>query len=125
MYVKYRQCGMRPALQPPPIVFIVGWAILYALVGVSLFTYWRHVERSWSFEMIFGTLSVAAMMSWWLVFSLVCRPRLAFAALCVILALIVATAGLFYKAGGRLSALFLLPLVAWLVFACYLSWASM
>jgi tryptophan-rich sensory protein len=118
-------CGRRSTLTPPPWVFVVGWTVLYVLVGIAGMLAWRRTGRRLDRRPIptFAIL-VASLVFWWLTFSNICAPRLAFASILALLLVAASTAGLFAIEGERLGATLLCPLVAWLVFASYLSGVS-
>jgi tryptophan-rich sensory protein len=69
-------------------------------------------------------VSILVMMLWWRVFSNVCMPRAAFASLLLVTAGVLAAAAFLYKDGPIASAALLAPLLAWLSFACLLTFMA-
>jgi tryptophan-rich sensory protein len=119
---EFRQCGPKSPLQPPGWAFGVAWSVLYAIAGVALALAWRDSGRNpRSFGFVALCVALLVMMAWWVVFSNVCMPRAAFASLVAVLVLVASTAELLRRRGSRRSAALLLPLIAWLCFACVLA----
>ena len=118
---KYRPCGRRPALQPPGWAFGVAWPLLYLLAGASAALAWRRAGRRWSRGLVALAVALAALMAWWVVFANRCSPAAAFAAIVPAAGSVVAAAALMWADGADASAALLLPLVAWMAFASYLS----
>ncbi len=121
----FRQCGRRPALQPPGWAFGVAWVVLYALVGVAGMLAWRHAGRRWHNNVSIYVTAIGFMMLWWVVFSNWCAPLIAFTTLLSSLGSVAASMAVLYHAGAVASAWLTAPLVAWLAFASYLSYAAM
>lgn len=120
----YRQCGIRPALQPPGWVFAVAWTVLYAITGVAGFLAWRRSGRRLTAALTAFVVAIVYMMLWWVVFSNVCTPRLAFAGILTVLAGVAAAAVMLLRAGARAPAALMAPLLGWLCFASYLTYKS-
>jgi len=122
----YKQCGIRPSIQPPGYVFGIAWTILYTLYGGSCLAAWIESKRTWTLGLITSFISLFALTTWSLVFlnSGWCYPCYAFIAILVNLGLVVGTVVLYVRDKMYLAASLLVPLVAWLVFASYLSFLS-
>ena len=120
---KERICGKRSALQPPGWVFATVWPMLYILMGISIFTFWRKTERkaSWPFYMfIVGTL---LLQVWWVIFNKICAPMYAFISLVAIAVYFAITAISLYRI-SHISTYCLIPLLVWLSFASYLTYKT-
>lgn len=108
-------CGVRPKWQPPAWVFSVVWPVLYLLLGIQGMLQWRRAGRSWSPGLTLWSALTASLLVWWPVFSLwACAPLLAFLSL-------LAIAALCWYIVIAMRAYLLVPLAAWLAFACVLS----
>ena len=118
-------CGKRPALQPPGWIFATVWPILYILMGISIFTFWRKTERkmTWPFYMfIIGTI---LLQVWWVVFNKICAPKYAFGSLVAIAIYFLSVVISFYKySHSRVATYYLIPLLMWLSFASYLTYKT-
>ena len=120
----YRVCGKRPSLQPPGWVFGVAWTILYALVGVAAVLAWRRSGRRWTRGLVALALAFGLLVAWWLTFSNICAPVMAFIAIVASALAVVAATWQLHADGDRTSAALLLPLVAWMSFASVLSFQA-
>ena len=121
---KYVQCGRRPSLQPPGYVFGVAWTLLYALYGAAACSAWRGGGRRVTPALAAAAVTLAALVAWSVVFFNACMPSAAFAAILALLGLASAVAALYGVEGRTTAAALSVPLVAWLAFASYLSFAS-
>lgn len=98
--------------QPPGWVFGAVWPVLYLLLGVALY---KSCKLTNAFALLVAL--IVALNTWWLVFAARCRPLLALLSIAVI-ALYVCVLLIMYP---KLRYL-LMPLLAWLTFATYLSY---
>jgi tryptophan-rich sensory protein len=112
----------RPAWAPPASVFGPVWSTLYVLMGVAAWLVWREPPQGGRARaLVLFTLQLAINALWsWLFFAWH-SGGLAFADVLLLLALIVATVGAFWRV-RRLAALLLLPYLAWVGFASALTW---
>ena len=111
----------KPAWAPPAKVFGPVWSALYALMGVAVWLVWRSPGyRQAAIGLFAAQLAANALWSW--LFFAWHRGALAAVEVVVLLGLIVATMVAFWRT-SRLAALLLLPYVAWVSFACALTWA--
>ena len=115
---------VRPTWAPPGWLFGPVWSALYLLMGLSAWLVWR--LHGWqgarSALMLFvAQLAVNALWTW--LFFVWQHGAAAFVEIIVLWALIVATVILFYRL-HRLAALLLLPYLAWVSFACALTYAT-
>ena len=113
----------RPAWAPPAGVFGPVWTLLYAMMGLAAWLVWR--EGGWSAQrpallLFLIQLGFNALWSW--LFFAWHRGGLAFAEILLLLALIVATLMLFWRA-RRSAALLMLPYLLWVSFASILNYA--
>jgi benzodiazapine receptor len=113
----------RPAWAPPSAVFGPVWTVLYALMGVAAWLVWR--ARGWSRASGPLLLFVAQLMLnalWtWLFFAWQ-QGAWAFADIALLWLLLVATVLAFWRV-RPLAGMLLLPYLAWVSFACALSWS--
>jgi len=108
-------------LTPPDIVFPIAWFVLYCLIAVSGYLLWQHRRQPKAkLALVFYFLQVLLNWAWtplffyfhWVGVSLVCIiVMIIFTLITIILARNV------YK----LSALMLIPYLAWIIFAGYLN----
>ena len=111
---------IKPALQPPPVVFRIVWPVLYILLAVSaalVLTNPQHTENTLLLYAINGVLNVL----WTYAFFTLQNPA---GALFVLLLIITAAILLFahvYRT-GKTAAYLLIPYILWLFFALYLNY---
>ena len=113
----------RPAWAPPGWLFAPVWGLLYLLMGVSAWLAWRsRASRPATAALFLFVLQLAANALWsWLFFAWK-QGLLAFAEILVLWMLILATTVAFWRL-RRLAAVLLLPYLAWVSFACALTYA--
>lgn len=112
-----------PPYAPPGWLFGVVWPVLYVLMGISAYLvqktdfydagkkraflfYYLQLGVNFFWSIFFFKFQMYAFSFWWLV---------------LLLALVIATAVLFYDR-SRASGWLMLPYVAWLSYAAYLSY---
>ncbi len=114
----------KPPLNPPSWVFGPVWAILYTLMGISLYRVWMYARRSppsgarASFTPFMVQLALNA--AWSLLFFGLRQPMLAFIGLVALLLAIIATIRAFVRVDGIAAGL-LVPYAVWVTFAGYLN----
>ena len=111
----------KPSWAPPAAVFGPVWSALYALMGVAAWLVWRSPGSKGAALGLFGAQLAANALWSWLFFAWH-RGALAAVEVLVLLALIVATIGVFWRT-SRLAALLLAPYLLWVSFASVLTWA--
>jgi tryptophan-rich sensory protein len=116
-----RLCGKVPMSQPPSWVFAVVWPILYLLMGIVLMVVWRGEGRRFTSLILWFLVGIAGLQVWWLLFTQWCQPWLAFASLVVLAIVFIGIINRIWRRHG-LIAILMIPLVAWLSFASYLSY---
>ena len=122
---KYVPCGNKPSIQPPGWVFGVAWTILYVLLGIASYLLWIGSKRNiGSSSVISLILLIAALNLWWIVFSNICNPKLAFASIVSILLQSIVTMQILFTNKQNVPGWLTLPLVLWLTFASSLSYLS-
>ena len=113
---------IRPPLSPPPWLFPVVWAILYALMGVSAYMIWNNrkseIRRSSALRLYY--IQLAVNFSWSIFFFRFRALGLA-AAVAVILFLLVGAMILSFRRISPLAARLNIPYLVWLGFASYLA----
>ena len=119
---QYAAWAEKPPLSPPPVVFVVVWIALYALMGVSAA---RIASRPPSQER--GTalrlylLQLGVNFLWSILFFNLRAYRFAFFWLVLLWALIVRMA-LSFRELDRIAAHLQLPYLLWVLFAGYLNY---
>lgn len=119
----YRQL-IRPAWAPPASAFAPVWSVLYILMGVAAWLVWR--ERGFSGAR--GALSLflvqlAANALWTWLFFVWRLGALALAEIAFLWMLVLGTLVAFWRVRPLAGAL-LLPYLAWISFACALTFAT-
>ena len=111
----------KPALMPPGWVFGAAWTILYVLLGFSLaMILHARGARGRGLALTLFLLQLALNFAWSPLFFAWHRVGAAFWLILLIIALTLAAAFLFWRI-RRVAALLLLPYLAWLSFAAYLT----
>lgn len=113
----------RPPWAPPAAVFGPVWTVLYALMGLAAWLVWR--ARGWTRAMgplllFVAQLALNALWTW--LFFAWQQGALAFADIALLWLLLVATVVVFWRI-RRIAGVLLLPYLAWVSFACALSWS--
>jgi tryptophan-rich sensory protein len=110
----------RPGWAPPGSVFAPVWTALYALMGVAAWLAWRRAGFSRAHWLFIAQLAANALWTW--LFFAWRQGALAFVEALVLWALIAATVAAFYRI-RRLAAALLLPYLAWVTFAAFLTFS--
>jgi benzodiazapine receptor len=113
----------RPSWAPPAWLFAPVWSALYLLIAIAAWLVWRrHGWRGAAVALGLFLAQLAANALWsWLFFAWR-QGALALAEVVVLWVLIVATLVAFHR-GHRLAALLLVPYLAWVTFACALTYS--
>jgi tryptophan-rich sensory protein len=114
----------RPAWAPPAWLFAPVWTVLYALMAVAAWLVWtdsglRGARTALALFVV--QLAVNALWTW--LFFVWRMGGAAFAGILVLWLLIAATAAAFARR-RPLAAFLLLPYLAWVTFACALSFST-
>lgn len=115
---------VRPTWAPPGWLFAPVWTVLYILMGVAAWLVWREhgfKEGRTALGLFIVQLGANALWTW--VFFVWHRGALAFAEVILLWCLILATAASFRRL-NVLAAALLLPYLAWVTFACALTFAT-
>jgi tryptophan-rich sensory protein len=113
----------RPPWAPPAWLFGPVWTTLYVLMGIAAWQVWRaHGLGGARLALGLYVVQLAANALWTWLFFVWHLGAAAFAEIVVLWALIVATAMAFRRLHAP-AALLLLPYLAWVSFACVLSYA--
>lgn len=113
----------RPGWAPPASVFGPVWSMLYLLMGVAAWLVWRErrrLEVDLPLALYLVQLGANALWSW--LFFAWHRGALAFGEVLLLLVLIAATTGAFWRV-RPLAGMLLLPYLGWVGFASVLTWA--
>ncbi len=112
----------RPAWSPPNAVFAPVWTTLYLCMAVSAWLVWkREIVRSTWLPLLVFLLQLAANAAWSWLFFRRHRIDLAFLDILILLVLIMATLGLFFRR-SRIAGWLLIPYLAWVLFATALNY---
>ncbi|MDK2974474.1 MAG: translocator protein [Methanofollis sp.] len=114
----------RSPLNPPPWVFGPVWTVLFVLMGVSLFLLWREGTGKKQVNtalMVFG-LQLGLNVLWSALFFGLQSPFLGLIEIILLWFAILATILLAFRV-SRPAAYLLVPYLAWVSFAAYLTWA--
>ncbi len=114
---------VRPDWAPPGWLFAPVWSMLYLLMGIAAWLVWRGPGfRGARIALALFLVQLAANALWtWLFFAWQ-KGALAFGEILVLWALILATVIAFWRVRPLAGAL-LLPYLAWVSFACALSYS--
>ena len=114
----------QPPLSPPGWLFPVVWTVLYILMGIASYivleTPSSDDETKKAFMAYF--LQLGFNFFWSIIFFSLGAYEVAFAWLCVLLALIVVTTVRFWRI-NKWAGILMLPYIAWVSFAGYLNLA--
>jgi tryptophan-rich sensory protein len=103
------------SMQPPGYVFAIVWPILYLLLGGAMH---RVQGTTRALSALFALM--LALNAWWIRFGNTCEPRTSLYAIIGVLCMAL-TVTWYVAQADRAAAAMLVPLVAWLCFATYLS----
>lgn len=118
----YREL-VRPEWAPPAWLFGPAWTILYALMAIAAWLVWReHGFRGARRALALFLVQLAANALWTWLFFVWRQGAWAFAEILLLWLLIAATL-IFFARLNRLAALLLVPYLAWVTFACALSYS--
>jgi tryptophan-rich sensory protein len=115
---------VRPSWAPPGWLFAPVWTVLYVLMGVSAWLVWReHGFKEGRTALTLFVVQLGANALWTWIFFAWHRGALALAEILFLWCLIVATVVVF-RGLNALAAALLLPYLAWVTFACVLTFAT-
>lgn len=111
----------KPLLNPPNFVFGPVWTVLYLLIAVSLYLVWTHktTTSKKAAYVAFGAQIVLNAL-WSLVFFGLHSPELGILVIMLLVGAIVATI-LIFRRFSKPAAYLLIPYLAWVCFAAYLT----
>ena len=113
---------IRPPLSPPSWLFPAVWAVLYALMGISVYIIWRdndsEIRKATALKLYF--LQLAVNFSWSIIFF---RFRLLEAAAftAILLFVLVVIMVISFRRVNAAAAWLNVPYIIWLLFASYLA----
>ncbi len=114
----------RPAWAPPGWLFAPVWTALYLMMGVAAWLVWRnHGFRRAGGALTLFVVQLAANAVWTWLFFVWHQGALAFAEILLLWALIAGTIVAFRRL-HTLAAALLLPYLAWVTFACALTYST-
>ena len=102
------------SLTPPDYYFSIIWTCLYTLMAISAFLVWQKASpRYFVLQLITNGL-------WPFLFFYLHNPMAGLIDILFMIVFVVLTIKTFYKA-SKMAGLMLLPLLIWILFACYLN----
>jgi tryptophan-rich sensory protein len=110
----------RPDWAPPGWLFGPAWTVLYVLMGVAAWRVWRKRGFGLPIHLFLVQLALNALWTW--LFFAWRQGAAAFAEIVLLLALIAATAGAFWRVDRAAGAL-LVPYLLWVGYATALTYA--
>jgi translocator protein len=114
----------RPGWAPPGWLFAPVWSVLYALMGVAVWLVWRvHGAKGGRTALFLYVVQLAANALWTWLFFAWHQGALAFTEVVLLWCLIVATVVSFWRFNA-LAAAMLMPYLAWVTFACALTFST-
>lgn len=111
----------KPALNPPPVVFPIVWSALYVMMGLAGWLLWQQRNAAGG-KLALGLFGIQTLMNWEWSF-IFFQWHMLGTAYVWILAMVAVVGILIFAAlkVSRTAALLLLPYLAWIGFASYLS----
>lgn len=115
---------LKPAIAPPNWVFGPVWTTLFILMGVAAWLVWERGARRRDVRIALGLFLIQLGLNtlWSVVFFGLQNPGAAFVEILILIIAILATMRAFYPI-SRLAALLLVPYIAWVSFAAYITWS--
>ena len=123
---KYKPCPntVKPSIQPPPYVFVAAWTLIYVLFGASCVIAFLAYGRKWGPGLVSAFVLLFFLVLWGPIFFNVCLSELAFVSIVGLIGLTFGAILVYARESMIASALLLVPLNVWLVFAGYISFLS-
>jgi len=114
----------RPGFAPPNSVFPIVWTILYAMMAVAAWLFWRAAgkDEDRKLGLIWFGIQLALNIGWSFAFFWLHSPAAGFAVILLLIVAIVVTIVLFDRS-SRPAALLLVPYLLWVSFAAALNFA--
>lgn len=112
----------KPAFSPPNWVFAPVWAILYALMGVSLYLIWKKGQEKYNVKFPLSLFGIQLFLNllWSILFFGLHSPILGLVCIILLLFSIAATIFSFHKISKN-AAYLLIPYLLWVSFASILN----
>jgi tryptophan-rich sensory protein len=114
----------KPGFAPPNSVFPIVWTILYAMMAVSAWLFWRAAGKDEDRKqgLIWFGIQLALNVGWSFAFFWLHSPGVGFAVILLLIVAIMITIVLFDRSSRR-AALLLVPYLLWVSFAAALNFA--
>ena len=114
----------QPPLSPPGWLFPIVWTVLFILMGIASYIVLETPSSAEETEKAFKVyfLQLGFNFFWSIIFFNLGAFEIAFAWLCILLALIVITTVRFWRI-NKWAGILMLPYIAWVTFAGYLNLA--
>ena len=118
---QFIQTVTQPSFAPPPAVFPIVWAILYALMGIGMARIWLYgvLPEKYNAQNIF-LVQLILNFFWPLIFFNAMAFGFAFAWIILLWILVLAML-LAFRKQDRLAGLLQLPYLLWITFAAFLT----
>ena len=118
---QFIQTVTQPSFAPPPAVFPIVWAILYALMGIGMARIWLYgvVPEKYNAQNLFFVQLILNFF-WPLIFFNAMAFGFAFAWIILLWILVLAML-LAFRKQDRLAGLLQLPYLLWITFAAFLT----
>lgn len=114
---------IKPPLSPPPIVFLIVWPILYALMGISAYLIWYTKSKKTRSAQIIYSIQLALNFSWSII-TFRFEALLLSSVLSIILLVFVSIMIYKFKPLNHVAAIIQIPYLIWCLFATYLIFAT-
>lgn len=114
----------RPPWAPPGWLFGPAWTTLYVMMAISVFLVWRrHGFANARPALWLFIIQLALNALWTPLFFLWRQGAFAFVEIIVLWMWVVATIVAFWRLGNKVAASLLVPYLAWVSFATFLTWS--
>jgi len=111
----------KPSFNPPPWIFVPVWAILYLIMGISLYLIWDSDSKQKRNVIIVFGIQLLLNAIWSVIFFGLHNIFLAFVDIILLWIFILVTMVLFYRI-SKISSYILVPYFAWVSFAMILNY---
>ncbi len=114
----------RPGFTPPNSIFPVVWTVLYAMMAIAVWQFWRAKgkDEDRRLGLIWFAIQLGLNVAWSFSFFWLRSPGTGLVVILVLLIAIAVTIALFDRS-SRIAALLLVPYLLWVCFATALNFA--
>ena len=109
----------KPFFAPPSYIFPIVWTILYILMGIAAYKIYilKYKNIDSSSAMFVYYIQLLLNFLWTIIFFGFRLYGIAFIELLILCFFVILTIKRFYKKGGKLPALLMMPYLAWIIYA--------